>query len=270
MKFIAYLTAAWFAGTSFAVAADSKDGKAGQSCSYKVGSHADFIAPADYVATAQKNQAALGADKGEFETTEDFNKRVAAAQKEIGTRPVLVETVQDPSDNEGSIKYDADKKRFKVFVGAWINFLDGVSYTTMDKVVLQKTVNSQDRYVASNAYGQEKVVRREDLDLIAIKSWKTFPKDLSWKYETTEDYAFNVYIPVPPDQAPTFRAGLRAGIEFLPKEPFFSTDVDRVKPELDFPIDMTYNYRQFEGVVLCAVIADRNGNVVKTIQPLIK
>lgn len=46
-----------------------------------------------------------------------------------------------------------------------------------------------------------------------------------------------------------WRAGLRAGIEFLPKDPYFSTDIDRIKPTLDSPRDMTYNYRQLDGVV---------------------
>ncbi|MGO7388882.1 hypothetical protein ACCT20_37440, partial [Rhizobium ruizarguesonis] len=83
-----------------------------------------------------------------------------------------------------------------------------------------------------------------------------------------DEEGYSVYIPVPLDQAETFKSGLVTGIEFLPKPPYFSTDTDRVRPKMDWPIDITYNLEQFDGVVLCAVIADKDGRVVKTVEPL--
>lgn len=48
---------------------------------------------------------------------------------------------------------------------------------------------------------------------------------------------YSVYIPVPLEQAKTFRVGLKAGIEFLPKPPFFSTNTDRVRPTMNRPAE---------------------------------
>lgn len=270
MKFVAYSLAALLAGSSIAVAASPKADKEIKGCSYKVGSQAVFTSPTEYVEIAKKNRDRLGGEKGEFETTEDYNKRLEAAQKELAIKPVLVENIRQVDEPKDYIKYDADKKRFTVFVGAWIGTLDGIDYRAMDKVVLQSTVTSKDIYVASNAYGQEVPVRRTKSDVVAIKSWKTYPDYIRWKYETNEDYALYVYIPVPAEQAKTFKTGLRTGIEFLPKMPYYSDDKDWIRPKIDSPLDMTYNYQQLDGVVLCAVISDKDGKVVKTIQPVIK
>lgn len=141
----------------------------------------------------------------------------------------------------------------------------------MDKVVLQQTETAKDTYIASNAYGQEATVERSSSDVISIKSWNTFPKSIYWKLPKKDgEDGYSVYIPVPIEQAKTFKVGLKAGIEFLPKPPYLSTDTDHVRPKMDWPIDITYNHQQFDGFVLCAVIANKDGKVMKTVEPLIQ
>ncbi|SEI19809.1 hypothetical protein SAMN05216228_10492 [Rhizobium tibeticum] len=269
MKFVAYSLAAFLAASSAFAA--SKAAPAVPACSYKIGDQATFIKPADYLSVAKANQQKLGAEKGEFETTKDYNNRVAAAQKSLAIKPVLLEHPADYDKPDSGVTYIADEQHFRFFVGAFIGMLTGFDYRYMDKVVLQQTQKSMDSYVASNAYGNQKSVERSVWDLIAIKSWKTFPKSIYWKLPKKDnEEGYSVYIPVPLEQAKTFRIGLKAGIEFLPKPPYFSTDTDRVHPKMDWPIDITYNVEQFDGVVLCAVIADKDGKVVKTVQPLIQ
>ncbi|MGO7402996.1 hypothetical protein [Rhizobium ruizarguesonis] len=269
MKFVAYSLAASLAASSAFAA--SKSTPTAPACSYKVGDRATFIKPDDYLPVAKANQQALGDEKGEFETTQDFNKRVAAAQKALAIKPVLLEHPADHDKPDSGVTYIADEQRFRVFVGAFIGTLTGFDYRYMDKVVLQQTQKSKDTYVASNAYGNQKSVERSVWDVIAIKSWNTFPKSIYWKLPKKDDEeGYSVYIPVPLDQAETFKSGLVTGIEFLPKPPYFSTDTDRVRPKMDWPIDITYNLEQFDGVVLCAVIADKDGRVVKTVEPLIQ
>jgi len=269
MKLVAYSLAAFLAASS-ALAA-SKAAPAVPACSYQIGDRAIFIKPDEYLSVAKANQQALGAEKGEFETTQDYNNRLAAAEKALAIKPVLLQHPADYDKPESGVTYIADEQRFSFFVGSFIGTLTGFDYTEMDKVVLQQTEKSTDPYVASNAYGNQMTVERSVPDVISIKSWNTFPKSIYWKLPPKKDgeEGYSVYIPVPLERAKTFRVGLKAGIEFLPKPPFFSTDIDRVRPTMRWPIDITYNLEQFDGVVLCAVIADKDGKVVKTVQPLI-
>lgn len=269
MKLFVYSLAALLAASSAFAASEASSTT--PTCSYKVGDRATFIKPDAYLSVAKANRKALGSEKGEFETTQDYNRRLAVAQKALAIKPVLLEHPADHDKPDSGVTYIADEKRFRIFVGAFIGTLTGFDYQRMDKVVLQQTETARDTYVASNAYGNQMLVERSVSDVISIKSWKTFPKSIYWKLDPKggeESYA--VYIPVPLDQAKTFKASLVTGIEFLPKPPYFSRDSDRVRPKMDWPIDITYNLQQFDGVVLCAVIADKDGKVIRTVQPLIR
>jgi len=268
MKFVAYsLAASVAASPAFAAKAKST----APTCSYKVGDQASFVKPADYLSVAEANRKGLGEEKGEFETTQDYNKRVQAAQKALAIKPVLLQHPADYDKPKSGVTYIADEQRFSFFVGSFIGTLDGIDYRYMDKVVLQQTETAKDTYIASNAYGQQTSVERSSSDVISIKSWNTFPKSIYWKLPMKDgEEGYSVYIPVPLEQAKTFKVGLKAGIEFLPKPPYLSTDTDHVRPKMDWPIDITYNHQQFDGVVLCAVIADKDGKVVKTVEPLIR
>ena len=269
MKFVAYSLAAFLAASSAFAAA--KASASSPACSYKIGDQATFTTPDDYLVVAKANQQGLGVEKGEFETTQDYNKRLFAAQKSLAIKPVLLQHPADYDKPDSGVTYLADEQQFRFFVGAFIGTLTGFDYRELDKVVLQETETSKDTYVATNAYGNEALVQRSVSDVIAIKSWNTFPKSIYWKLPMKDgEEGYGVYIPVPIEQAKTFRVGLKAGIEFLPKPPYLSTDTDRVRPKMDWPIDITYNLQQFDGVVLCAVIADKDGEVVKTVQPLIR
>ncbi|TAV04515.1 hypothetical protein [Rhizobium ruizarguesonis] len=268
MKLLCYSLASLLAAGSVSAATPKTKPAA---CSYKIGDRAIFMDPAEYLAVAKSNREALGGDKGEFETTQDYNRRTDAAQKALAIKPVLLAHPANYDEPDSGVTYIADEQRFRIFVGSFIGTLDGIDYRYMDKVVLQQTLTNKDTYVAANAYGSQTSVERSDWDVISIKSWNTSPKSIYWKLDSTADgEGYSVSIPVPLDQARTFKSGLRAGIEFLPKMPFMSTDTDHVRPTADWPKEMTYHHQVFDGVVLCAVLADKNGKVVKTVQPIVR
>lgn len=264
MRFIAYSMATFLAASSSFAASPA--------CSYKAGDQVTFTKPADYVSVAQANQGAAGEEKGEFETTEDYQKRLEAAKTALGIKPMLLEYPANHDREDSGVTYLADEQQFRVFLGAWSGSLYGINYRYMDKVILSETPISVDSYMASNSYGNQIEVMRKVSDVIAIKSWDTFPKDIGWKLPKTKDGEEGdaIYVPVPIEKAKAFKSRLVTGVEFLPKPPFFSTDDYHVQPTLETPLDITYRYEQFDGVVLCAVLADTDGKVIATVEPIIR
>ncbi|WP_146175692.1 hypothetical protein [Agrobacterium pusense] len=264
MKFAALSIVAFLAASSSFAASPA--------CSYKAGDKVTFTKPADYLPIAKSNKAALGDGKGEFETTADYEKRLKAASAALQIKSVVVEHPQESEDPFSYVKYDADTQKFKIFIGWIVGTLDGIDYRHMDKVVLSETLVSADKYIATNSYGAQAEVDRKVSDVIAIKSWNTFPKDIWWKLPRTADgdEGYSIYVPVPIERAKTFESRLVTGVEILPKSPYYSTDTYRIRPTMERTDDYTYRYEQFDGVVLCAVLADKDGTVVATVQPLIK
>lgn len=264
MRFIAYSMATFLAASSSFAASPA--------CSYKAGDQVTFTKPADYLPIAKTNQAAVGEEKGEFETTEDYQKRLEAAKKALGIKPVLLEFRTNHDHEDSGVTYIADEQQFRVFMGAWSGSLYGIDYRYMDKVILSETPVTADTYMASNSYGNQVEVRRRVSDVVAIKSWETFPKDIWWKLPKNKDgeEGYSIYVPVPIEKAKAFKSRLVTGVEFLPKPPFFSTDDYHIRPTLESPVDITYRYEQFDGVVLCAVLADTDGKVIATVEPIIK
>lgn len=89
MKFVAYSLAAVV--VSSPAFAGTKAKPTAPACSYKVGDQASFVKPTEYLSVAEANRKGLGKEKGEFETTQDYNKRLEAAQKALAIKPVLLE-----------------------------------------------------------------------------------------------------------------------------------------------------------------------------------
>ncbi len=250
-------------------------------CSTKVGARIELSAPA---LVAQKLSAA-GDTKGEFETTAEFQARVATSHANATGQKIVVESTLDPEN----MRYDADGGRFELSQYAWANtsgsfdklFPSGNEYgvppvSLIDEThglglgVTEKVVGT---YQASNSYGNSVEVSRIDriryglFDRVAKKDEATW----SFEYPANGSYLDNTYkhagvfLTMDPATAKEIKPQLRVGVEFSPKKPFLANGTDYWEPRIDRPTEISETIQAFIGDIACAVITDGQGVVLKTV-----
>lgn len=107
-----------------------------------------MVQPADYIDTAKANQQALEAEKGEFETTQEYKKRMVAAEKALAIKTELFHHPNDYGRPDSGVTYNANEQQFRFFVGSSTGTLNEFDYTSVDKVIFQDTKVSEDMYHA--------------------------------------------------------------------------------------------------------------------------
>lgn len=235
------------------------------------------------------------ADKGEFETTQEFEerKRTREAKSNQQNRPILVEATFDSS----YAKYDADNSRFLITKGAWdslwVNLDDALKPYKIEVGLLPKAIGLKfDRqflgtYVAQNAMSAEAEVVKImetvygvfDEAIVSLSEIKAevsladITENIPNKWDTnlkTENKhgvkSDTVSMDIPREHAKNFKDTAKAGILIKPKPPFKAKAFDVIsRPTFHNPISNNRQTFVIVADIICAVITDENSYVLKTI-----
>lgn len=224
--------------------------------------------------------------KGEFETSEQFAVRKTTVGNGSNA-PLLIQAVWDSKH----VQYDADNQRFIVVAYAWDNLgvdwsdalENGAQYgikgslSSPHGTVLHKEIKEGRSYDATNAYGvTTRVVEITDTKYAVYDRKRRSYDESSWSTEFKVDAVSGgntkmrgpaVSVPVPIDKAKQISGKLQAGIYFQPKGPKILSGDGTFSATINAPYDKDFQYRIFVGDILCAVITDPDGKVLKTVPP---
>lgn len=209
-------------------------------------------------------------EKGEFETSEQFQARKAA----IGDPPPLVIGV-DLEPREFS--YDADRQVFKVFipslepsslyrkdysVRALEDVLGDYRYGNPVQMKVRSEAAPEREYEATNGYGAATLVTEKQ-----ITSWVVFDNkgrhafangdnlfQERKKYETA-----HLEIPVPLDQAPAMKSQIRMVALIDPRQPLTAEADYRIEPTRQRPRDLRNHYKIVFADIQCVGALDGEG-----------
>ena len=250
-------------------------------CDISVGETVSFLDPVEVYSSMQAARLV----KDEFETTATFEKRLADAAFSFSAPILLRGTYSRKSAN-----YDADNSRIVMSQGAWGRvgliwedvFAPGNKYGIEaaagpynHAVGLQSTERAIRTYMGSNAYGASlevtEVLRtsygvfdRKYNDHRGVRRQSFFR---TWKGETTvgEHKVPGVLIPMPVDEARRSLSNLRVGILVKPRKPFIAEGVSYVEAKISFPKEITWQQHVIIADIICAVISNDDGGVLKTV-----
>jgi len=261
-----------------------------QTCPVTVGQ----IVEPEKPASVYKKLLAANLTKGEFETTEQYEIRKAAVGSSDLAKPIIVEAVYDPK----ATKYDADTQQLMVFQYAWDNSASGWgevfdyrgekygikvdSYGPNHGLGLGQTEKTAGSYSASNAYGATTTVTKIERTVYSLfdrpgqknsTDYKEKPTE-TWKFDGYADYSSNVgnlpntgavFVNIPIALASTTKDSMRTGVYFSPKAPYNATGDKYWAPRINRPRETTATYNVIIGDIMCAVLMDKDGKVLKTI-----
>ncbi len=231
------------------------------------------------------SMARLDLAKGEFETTAQFEARKAKAMAAADFhQPVLLEGKYDP----GQVEYDADNQVFVMKTYAWDNMGVGwedvfgfrnsygigplSSITPLLGVGLAQDEKIVRSYRASNSFGTEVTVHVTERTIYGVFD-SPLPKSQSrnsgWLHElmTGEYDSPAVMVPVPLQRAAEMKNKMRVGVLVRPKEPFTATGARHWSPKINRPREINETTNLIVADILCAVITDQDGLVLKTVAP---
>lgn len=255
-------------------------------CGISVGDTAIFNDPAGTHNWIQKKNLI----KDEFETTATFEKRVAEAEQ-VFSKPILIRGTYDREYT----KYDADNSRIVMETGAWAKKLsyefflyDELKEAVNESVDLQSplldaffsislesgarqasrsvhgTVLFSKEKVTGNFIGSDnsgnsvQVTQVSKISYALLDRAQNSQNEKTWK---NNEIKFNI----PVEEAKRVISKLQVGIMASVKKPF-TKGVNRVK-EATFadPTEVTESYHTIFADMVCAVIADDKGRVLKTV-----
>ena len=189
--------------------------------------------------------------KGEFETTPQFEVRKAKA---IAAANFPKTMLLEGTYNADFAKYDADNQHFVIRTGAW----DGM-YVSWNLVFnIGNPYGIGPLFSSDQAQGIGLVkggYRRPDYGVFDRKlpfRWSSLEaRRQEWAHEITTGYNNAIVLPIPIQRAPELKDKIRVGVMARPKEPFTATN--------------GISLNLIVADILCAVITDQDGVVLKTI-----
>lgn len=228
-------------------------------------------------------------EKGEFETTEEFEARVSAASFKLDLGILIVETNYDRSE----VMYDADNSRFEITKYAWgntaANFseifrrgnrfgLPPVSITDeLDGLVhgegLSATFNNIRTYPASNAMGAVIQVTEREVFHYSIYDRRSPIREETWDFDFSETGSYidgnhraeGVFLSIPRDRAKDLKSALRFGIVFSPKAPYLVVETSHEQATFQTRTESHEYFNVIIGDMKCLVITDVSGDVLRTV-----
>jgi hypothetical protein len=217
-------------------------------------------------------------EKGEFETTAQFEARKQASQPP-GATLLALET--DPE----WFSYDADRELFATrsfyFQPSYLSFIYDVRNTPWENVYggsrsyapvslsAYEQVTSESEYEAQNGYGAQFMVTAKTVTEAVVFD-RPGRQAMNAMYDTlftenmgkTERPGVELLVPVPLADAPRVKSELQAVAWIVPKEPFFDQRQDYSGATTSTPIARTTDYRIIHADIQCFGIRDAAGNVL--------
>ena len=222
-------------------------------------------------------------DKGEFETTAEFELRVGN-QLDQQSNPIWVEATFDPK----YASFDADASSFVVKTYAWdnpslwfedvfktgiLNGIDAGFYSR--KVGLSKqTKPTGNTYTAKNAMGSEvTVIEVVKNDFGVLERAENFSYDGSKKWITNRtaksEYDYDspaISIRMDRDKAKVFRDTTNAAILIRPKQPFKAHGSRIMTPTFTNPIEGEWHTYIIVADILCAALTNQDHQVIALVE----
>ena len=219
--------------------------------------------------------------KSEFETSAQFAARMRETSQQLNI-PFAVEGTYNPDH----VVYNADAQELTVGVYARDNLADGVDgvegrlnrqvlpsrWDDKASIGLKEMEYADGEYVGQNAFGattRVTIIRRErysvyDQVLSSKKEWHT---------ETTRTDSFHgvsmqvaaVRLRANLENARALKTNMRVGVIIRPKAPYVATTEKHWRATIDDPREVTQITHIIIADLLCAVLTDENGRVVKMI-----
>lgn len=255
-------------------------------CPIEIGQPITSQSPADVFSSLSKTYM----QKGEFETTEAFNRRVGITVTDIAG-PMTVQSKFDPD----AAQYDADRNVLRLFSYSWDNAAtgwdevftrsntpDSVQYSSYGRgeylgIGLGQTEDVIDAYEASNSYGASTTVSQVTRNVYSVFSNKV-DGETEWQIDGTADYVRPEFtlknkgyvdIPMSIDQARNEKDRLQVVVSFSPKVPFVAEGSRNWSPTIRRPRDVTANYKVTIGTIHCVGILNSEGQALHVIYPRI-
>jgi len=222
-------------------------------------------------------------DKGEFETTKEFELRTRDRISEL-THPIWVKASFDPA----YAKYDADSSNFIIQVYAWDNlgvgigdvFQRGNQYGIDPGIGPRKVGLSHERnptghlYTAKNAMGSEVTVIEVEQNHFGVfdrpGEWTENTKSKWITNRTTKsDYGSDIptiSVEIDRQRAKNFRSTTMAAILIRPKPPFKAHSVRRMTPTFTNPIEGDWHTYIIVAYILCAALTNQDHQVITLIE----
>lgn len=237
------------------------------------------IAPVTFdqaVQSLSSSSAAL--TKDEFETTAQFEARVAAAGSGAPSTMLISVPV-----NPEYVTYDADAGAFAIKsyavanIGAdWFTaFYGSPHYSTIEHASydnLALVLSSDDRatgaYEGQNAYGATWEITRLNRTINAIFESKPPRYGVNLWGNSSANSSPTWSLPVPVDQARAMKDKLRAAVLIAPKAPFFfeNSQPSAARITIQNPRDITQISRVIVADIQCMAITDDNNNVLLAVR----
>jgi len=228
-----------------------------------------------------KNLEGQQTTKSEFETSAQFAARTRETTR-WASRRLAVEGTYDPDQ----VVYNADAREFTVGVYAWDNLADGVDrvegrlnrqalpsrWDDKASIGLKEMEYPEGEYVVQNAFGataRVAVIRRERYSVYD----QVLPRKNEWRTETTRtDTSYGMSIEVPAvtlranlESARALKKNMRVGVIVRPKAPYVATTEKHWRATIDNPREVRQITHIIIADLLCAVLTDESGRVVKMI-----
>ncbi len=231
----------------------------------------------DFITKVDKR---LDITKGEFETSDDFTKRLEAAAKSITINGytlqapiavvVNVENNIDPTISVG-YSYSADSEELLLSVLAKNKKLINHRMPTpgapdpddtADIFDISREWEKETHYIASNAFGATVKVKKQD-----IKKYGLISSRIDWlTFERKPLYLLNAptvaRISLPPASASKILPKLSAILVIQPKPPYIAYDYDKQFPTRDIPTERAIRSKYLTGELLGIVFYSRSDGKV--------
>lgn len=241
-------------------------------CEISIGDKVIFRDPVEIYALMHDMQLT----KDEFETTEAFENRVAEATSAF-SEPILLRGTYDREQTN----YDADNSHIVMKRYAWDNLGFGwndvfgyendygikANLTDNHATTLQSNERVTGTFIGSNAYGASMEVTQ-----ILRTSYGIFDRANDSRKETWEGEVWvgkhaspAVLIPMSVDEARRVISKLQVGILAKPRKPFVAEGKRHWDAKVDNPKEVTAKYYVIVADMICAVITDDQGRVLKTV-----
>lgn len=218
--------------------------------------------------------AKVPAFKGEYETTEAFNARQAAAM--TGWPQTFIIGYQP---NREFLKYDADRGSMEVAAyffrnrntsyhdvfGAWGSPFDGkVKFGYFDNidVVVGETERSKGTYRGSNAFGAGTTVTQIQRSTKAIWEREAAPREQAFPDQQEGVGAALGSIPMSVQQAQTLKAGATAALVIAPRWPYFAQGTRVWNATFRDPRQIDNDISVIAADIQCALLLDPAKKVI--------
>ena len=179
-----------------------------------------------------------------------------------------------------------DAQQFTVAVYAWDNLADGVDrvegrlnrqvlpsrWDDMASIGLKEMEYEDGEYVGQNAFGATARVTKIQRERYSVYD-QVLPSKKEWRTETMRtDSSHGVSIQVPAvrlranlENARALKMNMRVGVIIQPKAPYVATTERHWSATIDDPREVRAVTQIIIADLLCAVLTDENGRVVKMI-----